>query len=71
MLLISQKSGAIYETLSNFQEEYKDSQVKNIIIHVGANHLPRDNPKDTAQRTFKLLVRIQYQFPDIVVFYSE
>ena len=40
------KSGAkvkgIYEQLSLFQEEYKGTQVKNIIVHVGTNHLPRD-----------------------------
>ena len=47
-----------------------DSQVKNIIIHVGTNHLPRDNPKDTAKEICKLLVRIQYQFPNTVIFYS-
>ena len=35
----------IHEQLSIFQEEHKDSQVKNIIIHVGTNHLPRDKLK--------------------------
>ena len=68
------KSGAkvkgIYKQLSLFQEEYKDTQVKNIIIHVGTNHLSRDNPDDTATKIYKLLVRIQYQFPDTVIFYS-
>ena len=47
----------------------KDTQVKNIIIHFGANHLPGDKHKDTAQKTFKLLLRIQYQFSDIFISY--
>ena len=49
------KSGAkvkdIYEQLSIFEEEHKDTRVKNIIINVGANHLSRDNPEDTAKKT--------------------
>ena len=69
------KSGAeakgIYKQLSLFHEEYKDSQVKKIIIHVGTNHLPRDNPEDTAKKICRLLVRIQYQFPDTVILYSK
>ena len=68
------KSGAkvkgIYEQLSLFQEEYKGTQVKNIIVHVGTNHLPRDNPENTAKKMCKLLVRVQYHFPDTVIFNS-
>ena len=68
------KSGAkvkdIYEQLSIFEEEHKDTRVKNIIINIGANHLSRDNPEDTAKKTCKLLVRIQYRFPNTVIFYS-
>ena len=59
-----------YKKLSIFQEEHKDTRVKNIITHVGTNHLPRDNPKDTAKKICKLLVRIQYQFPNTVILYS-
>ena len=36
----------------------------------GTNHLPRDNPEDTTKKICKLLVRIQYQFPNTVIFYS-
>ena len=68
------KSGAkvkgIYQELSIFKEEYKDTRVKNIIIHVGTNHLPSDNYEDTAKKLRKLLVRIQCQFPNTVIFYS-
>ena len=68
------KSGAkvkgIYKQLSLFQEGYEDTRVKNIIIHVGTNHLTRDNPEDTAKNICNLLVRIQYQFADTVIFYS-
>ena len=49
----------IYEHLSLFQEEYKGTQVKNVIIHVGTNHLPRDNVEDTTKKISKLLLRIQ------------
>ena len=49
-------------------ETKKGTQVKNIIKQVSTHHLPRDNPEDTAKRICTLLVRIQYQFSERVIF---
>ena len=68
------KSGAkvrgIYEQLNIFQEEHKDAHVKNILIHVGTNHLPRENPEDITRKICKLLMRIRQEYPDAIIFYS-
>ena len=72
MLSISQKAvqKSTAYTSSNVFSKKNIRTPELIIIHVGTNHLSRDNPEDTAKKICKLLVRIQYQFPDTVIFYS-
>ena len=44
------KVPGVYKQRRAFEKNHGDASVKSIIIHVGTNHLPRDNPVDVAKK---------------------
>ena len=50
------KVRGVYEQLWAFKKDHGDASVKSIIIHVGTNHRPRDNPLDVANKICGLVL---------------
>ena len=46
----------VYEQLRTFKKDHSDTRVKSMIIHVGTNHLPRNNPVDVINKICRLIV---------------
>ena len=67
------KFRGVYEQLRAFKKVHGDTSVKQIIIHVETNHLPRDNPVDVAKKPadvhaskeFEMMVHASKKFPKI------
>ena len=60
----------IYDQYRLFSEEHNDVNVRNVIVHVGCNHLPRDDPDNVVQKICKLLSFLESNLPNANIFYS-
>ena len=52
------------------KKDHGDSSLKSIIIHVGTNHLPRDNPVDMANKIWRLMIHTSKEFPNTLIYFS-
>ena len=60
----------IYCQEERFINNNKGSKVENILIHVGRNHIQRENPRDSSRKICKLLQNVKSDFQDAVVYFS-
>ena len=60
----------IFCQVERFKSNHKGQKVVNIVIHVGANHIQRENPRDSSRRICKLLQKVKSDFQDAVVYFS-
>ena len=61
----------IYCQVERFKNNHKGSKVENIVIHVGANHIQRENPRDSSRKICKLLQKVKFDFQDAAVYFSD
>ena len=66
------KVKGIYDQFRKFKEEHQNASVKNVLVHVGTNHLllPNNDPDDVARKIGKLLNFLTYELPEAKVFFS-
>ena len=68
------KSGAkvkhVYDQFREFKELHGDTVVSNVIVHVGTNHLPRDDPCDVLRKISKLLLFLQKEMKESTIYFS-
>ena len=57
----------IYERAQDLSEQYR---TKKIILHVGANHIPKISPRSLSFSIIRLIEGIQALFPPTDIFYS-
>ena len=60
----------IYQQVERFKNNHKGSKVENIVMHVVANHIQRESPRDSSRKICKLLQKVKSDFQDAVVYFS-
>ena len=60
----------IYRLVERFKNNPKVSKVENIVIHVGKNHILRENPRDSSKKICKVLQKVKSDFQDALVYFS-
>ena len=60
----------VHEQMQTFRENHQEAAATNVIIHVGTNHLPRDNPSYITTKISKLLLHATKEFPDTSIYFS-
>ena len=60
----------IYDQIRKFQNEHERATVDKIILHIGTNHLPYEQPMNVAQKICRLLTYLKEQFPNSRILYS-
>ena len=61
------KVRGVYEQMRTFRENHQEAAITNVIIHVGTNHLPRDQPSDITTKISKLLLHATKEFPNTLI----
>ena len=59
----------VYEQVRGFKKDHSNDSVELIIIHVGTNHLPRDNAVDVANKIFRLMINACKEFPNTLLYF--
>ena len=60
----------VYEQLGAFKKDHSDARVKSMIIHVGTNHVPRDNPVDVINKICRQMVYASKEFLKTSIHFS-
>ena len=64
------KVRGVYEKMQTFRENHQEAAITNVIIHVGANYLPRNHPSDITKKISKLLLHATNKFPNASIYFS-
>ena len=64
------KVRGVHEQMQIFRENHQEAAATNVIIHVGTNHLPRENPSCITTKISKLLLHATKEFPDTSTYFS-
>ena len=64
------KVRGVYEQMRTFRENHQEAAIKNVIIYVGTNHLPRDQPSDITTKISKLLLHATKEFTNTSIYFS-
>ena len=60
----------IYRQIEEFKAQHEQTKIENIVIHVGTNHIQRENPTDISRKICKVLKRVKFAFQDTKVYFS-
>ena len=64
------KVRGVYKQMQTFRENHQGAAITNVIIHVGANYLPRNHPSDITKKISKLLLQATNKFPNASIYFS-
>ena len=64
------KVRGVYKQMHTFRENHQEAAITNVIIHVGANYLPRNHPSDITKKISKLLLHATNKFPNASIYFS-
>ena len=60
----------IYDQIKKFKTDHPSAVANNVILHVGTNHLSRDEPKDLIAKLSKVLQYLRNLLPNTNIFFS-
>lgn len=60
----------IYEQIKTFENDHPSAVVNQVILHVGCNQIPRDDPKSLALKICRLLQYLRKSLPTATIFFS-
>ena len=63
------KARGVCKQLRVFKKDHRNANVKSIVIHVVANHLPRDNLVDVVNKIYRLMIHISTKFPNTLIYF--
>ena len=63
------KARGVCKQLRVFKKDHCNACVKSIVIHVGANHLSRDNLVDVVNKIYRLMIHISTKFPNTLIYF--
>ena len=64
------KVRGVYEQMRTFRENHQEAAITNVIIYVGTNHLPRDQPSDITTKISNLLLHATKEFTNTSIYFS-